>query len=384
MGGMDLVRPLGRSGIPIVVVSPPGFPQCYSRYTRATIEIGDLRDGSETIIEDLIRFGSMQPERPVLMADQDEYLLLISRNRGRLEPYFRYHLADETLIEDLVDKDRFRILAEHLRLPVPAALRLNTQERHPPLLDLTYPLVIKPLTRRDRDRPWVTVAGSAKALRVDDPSAFEAAWPALVAAGQDILAQEMIPGPEHRIESYHAYVDMSGSTTAEFTGREIRTLPIHFGHSTAVVTTDAPDVRDLGRLVVGSLSLRGPAKLDFKRAPDGGLHLLEVNPRLSFWNHPGAIAGVHLAEAMYWDLVGGPTPRYGRARAGVRWLDLLPDALAARAMGMPLIKWLRWAAAAESRAVLALGDPVPFLRGTIWRQRTAISRRILGWTTSDR
>ena len=42
------------------------------------------------------------------------------------------------------------------------------------------------------------------------------------------------------------------------------------------------------------LGLKGLVKLDFKRADDETLHLLEVNPRFSLWHHLGAVAGVNL------------------------------------------------------------------------------------------
>src|SRR5215470_19812901 len=40
--------------------------------------------------------------------------------------------------------------------------------------------------------------------------------------------------------------------------------------------------------------LTGVAKPDFKRAPDGRLLLLEINPRFNLWHHLGAVAGVNL------------------------------------------------------------------------------------------
>ena len=49
------------------------------------------------------------------------------------------------------------------------------------------------------------------------------------------------------LSSYHAYVDESGATPGEFTGRKIRTLPPRYGHSTAVEITPLPDVAELGR-----------------------------------------------------------------------------------------------------------------------------------------
>ncbi|WP_040637959.1 ATP-grasp domain-containing protein [Microvirga lotononidis] len=110
----------------------------------------------------------------------------------------------------------------------------------------------------------------------------------------DLMVQEAIPGPESRIESYHVYVDQTNATAAEFTGRKIRTFPLSCGHSTALETTDCADVRALGRDIVQKIGLRGVAKLDFKREPNGELHLLEINPRFSLWHHLGAIAGVNM------------------------------------------------------------------------------------------
>ena len=375
---MDLVRPLGRAGIPTVVVSRAGLPQAYSRFNRRTINLADIREHPEELVRDLIAFGSAEAERPVLMVDQDEYLLVVSRYRDQLEPYFRFILADATLIEDLVDKERFRMLADRLGLPVPTSQRLNPSGMSPADVTISFPLIIKPLTRRDRNVPWAQIAGEAKAIQVDSLAELEAIWPRLVAPGTDLLAQALIPGPETRIESYHVYRDADSQIAGEFTGREVRTFPRRFGHSTAVETTDASDVRDLGRDLVERLDLLGVAKFDFKRGPDRKLHLLEINPRLSFWNHPGAVAGVHLAELVYRDLTDARVRPTRAASAGVRWCDVVPDLFAARAIGMSFRSWLRWVLRAETRAEVAPDDPFPFLLGTVWRQRTGILRRLLG------
>jgi D-aspartate ligase len=376
IGGMDLVRPLGRAGIPTVVVSPPGFPQCYSRFTKGIVELHDIRHHPEDLVTDLIAFASTQTSRPVLLVDQDEYLLIVSRYREQLEPCFRFLVADP-LVEDLLDKERFAALTARFDLPVPPTQVLHPVGTVPADVTIPFPIILKPLTRRDRDVPWTSIAGTAKAVRIDGRPSLDAIWPSLVASGADVLAQTLIPGPESRIESYHVYVRATGQIAGEFTGREVRTYPRRFGHSTAVITTDAPDVLALGRDLVDRVGLRGVAKFDFKRAPDGTLFLLEINPRLSFWNHPGAVAGVHLAELMYRDLIDAPIRPTGPARAGVRWCDILPDAMAARAGGLSTAAWLRWVMNAETRAEWAADDPLPFIRGTIWRQRGAVPRTLL-------
>jgi predicted ATP-grasp superfamily ATP-dependent carboligase len=190
------------------------------------------------------------------------------------------------------------------------------------------------------------------------------------------VAQELIPGPESRIESYHVYVDREGNVVAEFTGQELRTYPVVFGHSASVVTTDADDVRTLGRQLVRRLDLRGVAKIDFKRAPDGQLFLLEVNPRFSFWSHPGAKAGVNLPALVFGDLTGVSRPRIPRARAGVSWSDMIPDAKAARASRASMAKWALWFLRCDTKSEIALDDPLPFIRGTLWRQRGLILRKL--------
>ena len=130
--------------------------------------------------------------------------------------------------------------------------------------------------------------------------------PRLAAGDVAVALQELVPGPETAIESYHVYVGAQGETVGEFTGRKIRTVPAAYGHSTALQITEAADVAALGRELVRRLGLRGVAKLDFKRAPSGELFLLEINARFNLWHHPGAVAGVNLPALVYGDLVGLP------------------------------------------------------------------------------
>ena len=362
-GGMDLVRPLGLAGIHCAVVAQPGSPSVYSRFTRAALTWKDLSEGTEDLLEVLLRFGAAQPEPPVLFFTEDAHLLLVSRYRQRLKPVFRFVLGDAQLIEDLVDKARFQALAERLHLPVPATRRIRTiRGSSPPRLDLNFPVVVKP---PNRGQDWGAIWGKRKALQVDTPAALAELWPRLVASGTDLLAQELIPGPESRIESYHVYVDEQGAIVGEFTGRKIRTQPAAFGFSTALETTEQADVTDQGRALVQRLNLRGVAKVDFKRGPDDKLHILEINPRFNLWHHLGAVAGVNLPALAYADAVGRPRPVVRAARAGVCWCVLWHDILVAGETGVPLAAWLPWALHCEAKSAVAWDDPLPLLRG-VW------------------
>jgi D-aspartate ligase len=368
MGDINLVRPLGLAGIPCAVVTGADDPALFSRYGRPAFYWDDFEDDQAGLLEALMGFGTARHDRPVLYYQQDAQLLLISRHRSTLSQAFRFLLPDGELVEDLVDKARFQALAERLDLPVPVTRRLRPAPGAAvPELDLRYPVILKPLTRL---RSWEAVGGMGKALRVDGPEALRALWPRLCGAGMDLLAQELVPGPENRIESYHVYVDARGHVAGEFTGRKIRTFPRAYGHSTALTVTDADgdaaDVAALGRGLAARLNLRGVAKFDFKRAPDGRLYLLEVNPRFSLWHHLGAVAGVNLPALVHADLMGLPRPPAARARPGVCWSNLRKDRLAARGEGVPLAVWALWALRCEAKA-LSLDDPMPFLRNLVRR-----------------
>jgi predicted ATP-grasp superfamily ATP-dependent carboligase len=362
LGSIDVIRPLGLAGIRCIAVARPGSPALYSRFNKSFLPWPDsLRDNDA--IEALLRIAAREAVPPILFYDSDSHLLLLSRHRERLARAFRFVIADAALVEDLVDKARFQELARRLDLPVPATQSINPATEEARTVALCFPLIVKPLTRT---ADWDTIADGQKALRAGTAHALRALWPTLAATGEQYLAQEEIPGPESAIESYHVYVDRFGMIAGEFTGAKIRTYPLACGHSTALTITAAEDVAALGRMIVRKLNLSGVAKLDFKRAPDGRLHLLEVNPRFNLWHHLGAVAGVNIPALVYADLTARPRPKVSPARVGARWCSL-KDFAAARAGGLSIPHWLAFVRGCEARSALALDDPMPLLRGGLHR-----------------
>ncbi|HYX82340.1 MAG TPA: GNAT family N-acetyltransferase, partial [Gemmatimonadales bacterium] len=372
LGDIDLVRALGRARVPSTVLAPPGAPVRYSRHTRAMFPWQNAWENPERLVEDLVRFGQAQPEPPVLFYQEDRTLLLVSRHRDRLREGFRFVVPDAELVEQLVDKSRFQELAARLELPVPVA-RVIAPGDPPPGDDfaIPFPVVLKPLVRIPTR--WEPLAGPGKATSVDTLEALRALWPRIMAASLPVLAQELVPGPETCIESYHAYVDERGAVVGEFAGRKIRTWPASYGDSTALETSDARDVLRVGRALVKRLKFSGVAKFDFKRGPDGQLRLLEVNPRFNLWHHLGAVAGVNLPALVYGDLIGAPRPNIGPAMAGVRWCKPWKDLAAARAAGIPLATWIPWVIQCKAKSGLAWDDPLPLIGATVRRGMNALA-----------
>jgi len=331
-----------------------------SRFVRYALDApptGLIDPADRALADALLGFARSLPAPPLVFCDSDEALEFLSANRARLEPRLRLVIPEREMLRDLVDKSRFQALAERCALPVPRTQVLNPDS--PDALDLRFPVVLKPYPHRSLR--WAAMAGSEKSLCVADRAQLLAVLASLKREGIAVVAQELVPGGEERVVSYHVYVDPSGAVAGEFTGRKIRTFPLERGMSTALTTTDDPAVAELGREVVRRLDFEGVAKLDFKRAADGKLYLLEVNPRFTLWVRVGAVAGVNLPALVYADLTGRPRPAPARARPGVRWVSLKSDAIAARAAGVPLTRWAVWALGCETRSGISWSDPGPLL-----------------------
>jgi D-aspartate ligase len=330
IGGTDLVRPLGLAAVKSAVVVTRGDVAVHSRFTRAAIPLADPTREPDLLLARLMAFAETQPEPPVLFYGQDADVLFVSRQRDRLRQRFRFVVPDGALVEDLVDKARFDDLVRRLDLPVPPSSVLATSTDAPDDVGLRFPLVVKPRTHEWGN--WSAVAGEAKALRVDTLDELRGLWPRLAGENLEVVVQELVPGPETRVESYHVYVDAAGEV----------------------------------------------AKLDFKRDADGRLHLLEVNPRFNLWHHPGARAGVNLPALVYNDLVGLPRPLPQPARPGVRWIYDELDARAAHRDGVPMHRWIPWAVSCETKSIVALDDPVPMVVGALRRIGGAVGLRPRG------
>jgi predicted ATP-grasp superfamily ATP-dependent carboligase len=343
-----------------VVVGPPDSAERRSRFVEAGIDAvapTALAERDDDLVAALLAFAQSEGDRPVIVCDSDEALGFLDHNRAELEPAFRMLLPPSDLLRSLIDKARFQELAEELGLPVPRGVAAMPARQPPP--DLPLPLVVKPVPHRGTG--WNAVAGDEKAVVAETEPALDALWRRLAEADIEVLAQEAVPGPEREIFSYHAYVDVGDKVAGWFTGRKIRTFPRERGMSTALTTTNDPAVAELGVEMLTRIGLRGPVKLDFKRAPNGDLRLLEVNPRFTLWSHPGAVAGVNLPLLLYADLAGRPRPPRRRARPGVRWVSLRRDLGAARAEGMPATRWAAWALRCETNSAFAWRDPGPIL-----------------------
>lgn len=362
LGDLDMVAPLVLAGIQCAVVAPPGDPARYSRRAMA-LEWADPQTAPHQLLGLLERHSRTCGEKPVLFYQTDAFTSFVSTYRDRLARHFTFVIASVEHIQALTDKVRFRELAEDALLPVPTTHTLATADDAPLHVPLTFPALIKPPTRDDAR--WGKVERISKVVEVTDMHHLRALWPRLSGYGGEVVLQELVPGPETAIVSYHCYA-RAGTVVADFTGAKLRTRPAKYGHSTALSIHYDPEVLELGRDVIRRIGLDGVAKLDFKRTPERRLALLEINPRFNLWHHPAALAGVNLPALVWSDLTGARRPPISAPSSGVCWMSPW-DLQAARDEGVPLRAWLTWAHRCQARSMMSARDPLPFLRLCVQR-----------------
>lgn len=375
LGGLDIVRALGRAGIPVIIASSERrTPSMASRYCAGVIELPPFSD-RKAVLRELVlagqrlaaHYGTTLP----LFYDNDDRLALVQDFRLTLAPCFKLLLNSPELGAALLDKARFQALAERRGLPVPRRIDWNSLAAEP------GPVLVKPKLRTgwERSRIQQQLFGGEGKARIFASGAEAAADPLLAELAAQLSFQEYVAGGDDAIRSFHGFAAPGGEVLAGFVGRKIRTFPPLTGDSAYVRLEDNPAIEALGRDIAARLQLAGVFKMDFKHE-----RLLEINTRFNLWHYVGAMNGVNLPAIAHQWLTQGRRPEPRRAATRYRWLSLRYDFRAGRALGLGARQWLgSLLEAPKVYELFAWTDPMPFVRYWSTRLRGALTRRVDRW-----
>lgn len=372
LAGLSLLRCfVGEKIFTLVISSDPDDVTFKSKYCRRKRLIASPVSDPAKAVRDLEELGESFSQKPVLYYGDDPTLLLISRNRERLEKYYLFQLPEPEMVEQLVDKTLFAGLADSRELPVPRTLtskRAPTAEAALKLLSL--PCIVKPNLRDGwYECEAVMKQGGLpiKALRANTAAELDSLYRTVGEFTNDFVVQEYVPGGDDCIYSFHAYFDSHSEPLAYYVGRKIRTYPKESGASTYLELVKEPEVVELGTEILKKLKFTGPVKIDFKKDPiRNGYYLLEINARFNLWNHLGTACGVNLPLVAYRDLAGQTCEPQKEYRTGVRWLAFGDDLRAFVRHYRPAgdLTWVGWLKSYGSKKVYQIfswRDPYPFV-----------------------
>jgi predicted ATP-grasp superfamily ATP-dependent carboligase len=283
LGHLDLVRPLGLAGIPVLLgVTDPGDLALRSRYVLGhTVHqgFGGGEAGAGTLAR-LLSVGEVAErlfgERVPLFHGDGEALAYIRRHRRALAPHYRFVLVDDALAEAMADQLAWAELCAAHGVPSPRTLPGSRSAEAGDVLG--FPVIVKP--RRSVDRAALPAGVFDRAGLVFAGAAPLAEHPLVKWRAQALVIQQYIPGDETR--SFHGFSSDRGELLASFCGRRLRARP-GTGESSFIELWKDPAVAAAGRELAERLGCRGPFKIDLKRdARDGRHHaLVEGRPEVA-------------------------------------------------------------------------------------------------------
>lgn len=378
---LGVVRALGETGIPVyLATSSRENAVVFSRFVTRIFPFPQPKSADEEKVQALLAIGRQFRERPVFFSTGDSSLLLFSRNRSRLEEYFRHHIGDAELVEICNDKMRFAELARSARLAVPISLVPRSREELlNGIVELKFPVMAKPSEKKNWDQyPEVyrIVNGNLKGVKIQSAEALVRLYDDLTPYDNRIVIQEYIEGRDENIFSLHTYIDREGRVVGWFTGQKIRTYPIHRGIGCFQLSVRNGEVKKVGLEMLNKIGYTGHAIVQVKQLPgSNAFQAFEINCRYSTWNYLHSKAGVRLPVAAYEDSLGSRPPILPEQREGVRWIDMANDIKAfrdyRRVGEWGWAGWLRTYVGRNCYAQFAWNDPMPWLMPRLARVRRA-------------
>ncbi len=360
LNGLGVARSLGAAGVPVYLLEArTDDPALASRYVRA-LRASAL--AGEPLLATLERLGRerFRGQRPVLLFTQEHSVstLASSQAQARLALLYRFLSPSAEVLQALLRKTDFAVLAADAGLPVPKTVRLRGLVDLERALALRFPVVLKPAWHD----PAYIRSGLARAYRAETPDEARRRIEDMQRVLPEVVAQEWVEGGDEAIHFCLQHLCAEGRPLATFVGRKLRSWPPRIGGTAACVP--APEARVLAERTArffARLRVRGLAGMEYKLNAQG--EYLAIEPtigRSDYQEEVATLNGVNLPLAYYLDTLGrGCEYRDGPARRIV-WVDEEAERRSALAQGLAPRRWAR-ADGPVRGALWRLRDPMPWL-----------------------
>ena len=367
--GLDIVRDLGRHGVPLVGFDPdPGAIGLRSRYAAGLVCPDPLAD-EEAFITYLEGFGASLPQRAVVFPSHDEFIWPLSRHAARLAPWFIVPFSGWEAMQQVHDKRAQMESAGRAGVDTPKTVFVSSgAELEAAATEIRFPAVLKPV-----ESLAFKLRFHRHILDVESPAGLQRIYDKVDDLGV-LMLQERIPGGEDELWTVGSYLDAGSRPLAVFTGHKLRQYPHAGGSCLAGVSSWNEGLAEAALRLLTELRFHGVSQVEFKRDPrDGRFCLMEVNARHWKWHGLAARCGVNLSYAAYRDAIGDPyiAPRQ---QDGVKWIVANKDVPLA---ALEILKgernageYLRSLRGTRMDGLHALDDPLPGLlnAGTVAKQ----------------
>lgn len=358
--GLSLTRSLGEKGIPVYLVDKRN---CVAKYSRFCSKFFFCPDFKEDAFADFLIDLAVKENLDgwVLLPSNDHAVITLSRNRQRIEKYFKMLVPEYSEIEQIYNKVILLESAIRLGITVPSTHCFNkvSYENY----SLNYPVI----TRGKHGLSFYH-ALRKKALLASNEVELENQLNLINQKYKldETFTQSVIPfDGTNKTISFTAFSE-SGDVKTFWIGAKLREHPVRFGTATYAESVMIPELLTLSQKLIKHFNYTGVCEIEWLKDPsDGHYKLIEINARTWLWVGLAKACGVDYGGYIYNYLNGIKTDYPTGYRTGVKWINSLTDsvyALLAIKKGMLTIK--QYFSSLKGEKVFALyyrGDLKPML-----------------------
>ena len=261
---------------------------------------------SEGWLQFMLELAGDLGEQAVVIPSSDRYVLALARHRDRLSKHFLISPGIDLQGQLALKQTQYRLALDH-GMPMPRTTMAKSRgDIESFAAGAKYPCLLKPWHFREWENfpdghpllnQKVGIAHSASELL----DLYELARP----ANPEMVAQEIIQGPDTNKRVYVGCYDARGKRIANAMFKELRCVPTGFGPATVSEPVDDPEADAVCNAFLESIGYSGICEIEVKRdADDGMVKLIEANPRLSGGGDAAPYAGVDLVWIHYQDMIG--------------------------------------------------------------------------------
>jgi predicted ATP-grasp superfamily ATP-dependent carboligase len=252
--------------------------------------------------------GDRFEEKPVLFPTNDQWTVTIARYKTRLEKWYRPCVADDNVVELLINKAQFYKWGMEHDYPVPKIYSPEDLERSDSRL---FPIIAKPNARRIPDlcannANLGSFLDTHRMTILRDFNEYKDFLARYCEYIDFFLFQEYVAGMADQMYTIGIYANREHEILGLFSGRKVRGFPPDIGDCIVGQGERMPEeIISCVKEIVRKLKYSGIAEFEFKKdSLTGELRLIEINPRSWSWIGITPACGVSLPWIAYSDMTG--------------------------------------------------------------------------------
>jgi len=319
--GLSNARALGEVGIPVYVVDKVKCIASHSKYCKKFFLCPDFQ--TDEFADFLITLAKNENIRDwVLIPSNDHAVYTLSRNKKKLQGFYKVISPDLNIVERIYDKKQLLFLAEECGVPVPKTVYFQSKDDSIPHT-LTFPV----LTKGRHGLSFYKKLHKKAFLAKDKGELQEQLY--LIAERYEVhktFTQELIPFDGYNKTISFTAFSVNGEIKTYWIGEKVREHPLRFGTATFARSINKAELVEPSHKLLSALNYTGVCEIEYLLDPRDGLYrLIEINARTWLWVGLAKACGVDYAKLIY-DFVNGREMEYPtNYKVGLNWINPVSD-----------------------------------------------------------